>query len=127
MRFCHASALRWEDVDERRSVILVQRKNVPGLVGPVSRKKRAPRTIPLHANVIEVLRWHRQQLIAAQHPGLSSGYMFPSRVGTLRQPNSVYKAWQGCLRLRASRGGSQRTGWATPSSTSPVGPTLIRW
>ena len=38
LRFCHASALRWEDWDEKASVLYARRKHVRGKVGPVSRK-----------------------------------------------------------------------------------------
>ena len=34
LRFCHASALRWEDVDEKAGVLRVSRKQVRGHVGP---------------------------------------------------------------------------------------------
>jgi integrase len=97
LRFCHASALRWEDIDEAKGVIVVRRKNIYGRIGAVSRKKRAPKNIPLHPKVLDVLKWHRRELVANQHPGLSDGYMFPSRTGTLRQPSSLYKAWTRCL------------------------------
>jgi integrase/recombinase XerD len=97
MRFCHASALRWEDIDEAQGVIVVRRKNILGRIGPVSRKKRAPRTIPLHPKVLEVLKWHHAELVAEEHPGLGGGFMFPTRTGTLRQPSSLYKAWARCL------------------------------
>lgn len=30
-------------------------------------------------------------------PGLSDGWVFPSEVGTLRTPGSLWKAWQGCI------------------------------
>ena len=36
LRFCHASALRWEDWDEEAGVIRVVRKQVGRRVGPVS-------------------------------------------------------------------------------------------
>jgi integrase len=35
LRFCHASALRWEDWDEEAGVIRVVRKQVGRRVGPV--------------------------------------------------------------------------------------------
>jgi integrase len=73
LRFCHASALRWDDWDEATGVIRLVRKQVRGKVGPVSRKKRAPR--------------------------LAAGWMFPSSTGTLRAPSSVDKAWDRCLEL----------------------------
>ncbi len=43
LRFCHASALHWEDWDEQAGVIRISRKNVRGKLGTVTRKKRAPK------------------------------------------------------------------------------------
>jgi hypothetical protein len=40
LRFCHASALKWEDWDEDKAVLHVRRKHVRGEIAPVSRKKR---------------------------------------------------------------------------------------
>ena len=54
LRFCHASALRWEDVDADNGVLRVVRKNIRGRVGPVSRKKRAPREYPLHPTLAAI-------------------------------------------------------------------------
>jgi len=46
LRFCHASALRWEDWNEEEGVLRIRRTHVRGEVGPVSRKKRAPKEYP---------------------------------------------------------------------------------
>lgn len=97
LRFCHASALRWEDWDEESGVIRVQRKQVRGEIGPVSRKKRAPKTYPVGCELAEVLTKHRKWMMAKQVPGFESGYMFPSSAGTLRSPSSLDKAWDACL------------------------------
>lgn len=67
-----------------------------GQVGPVSRKKRAPREYPIEPELAKVLRQHRKQLFKAQAPGVESGWMFPSSVGTARSPSSLYKAWAAC-------------------------------
>jgi integrase len=97
LRFCHASALHWEDWDEENGVLRVRRKQVRGKLGEVTRKKRAPKEYPVEPELAEVLRWHRRQLIADQAPGLEKGYMFPSTVGTLRAPSSLEKAWKKSL------------------------------
>jgi integrase len=47
LRFCHASALHWDDWDETGGVLRVSRKQVRGKVGPVTRKKRAPKEYPV--------------------------------------------------------------------------------
>jgi integrase len=97
LRFCHASALRWDDWDEAAGVIRVQRKQVRREIGPVSRKKRAPKTYPVGPELAEVLTKHRGWMMAKQVPGFETGYMFPSSAGTLRCPSSLVKAWDACL------------------------------
>lgn len=98
LRFCHASALRWEDIDSKSGVLHVVRKNIRGRVGPVSRKKRAPRDYPLHPQLAEILREHRRRLLEAQAPGLDAGWVFPSDAGGLRTPGGLWKAWAACLK-----------------------------
>lgn len=97
LRFCHASALRWEDWDEETGVLRIERKHVRGEVGPVSRKKRAPKEYPVEPELQEILKWHRQRMVKKQSPGLAEGWMFPSRAGTLRTPNSLDKARAAAL------------------------------
>jgi integrase len=97
LRFCHASGLRWEDIDEEKNVIRIVRKNLRGRIGPVSRKKQAPKQYPLHPEFAQVLREHRRRLLESQSPGFDSGWVFPSKTGTLRTPGGLWKAWRGCL------------------------------
>lgn len=98
MRFCHASALRWEDFVETQDgqVLYVRRKQVRGAVGNVSRKKGAPRVFPLPKPIAEVLTAERKRMLIVQAAGVETGYMFPSSAGTLRQPSSLRKAWAAC-------------------------------
>lgn len=97
LRFCHASALKWEDWDEEKCVLHVRRKHVRKEVSAVSKKKRAPGVIPVEPELAEILRAHKARLEAAKAPGFAAGWMFPSDVGTLRTPNSMDKAWAKCL------------------------------
>lgn len=97
LRFCHASALRWEDWDEATGVIRVVRKHFRGTVGPVSCKKQAPKEYPVEPELAEILREHRKLLLRTQAKGLAEGWMFPSAEGTLRTPNSLDRAWSKCL------------------------------
>jgi integrase len=96
LRFCHASALMWSDWDEKTGVILVRRKQVNGKVGPVSRKKRAPREIPVLPELKEILEEHRKRMVEEQTPGLAEGWMFPSDVGKLKERSSHRKALHAC-------------------------------
>ena len=97
LRFCHASALAWEDIDFQAGVIRVVRRQVRGHVGPVSRKKRAPKELPLPSALAEILKEHRRWLVEKQNPGLAAGWVFPSLRGKLKTPNTLAKTWQGCL------------------------------
>ena len=98
LRFCHASSLKWEDIDFENGVIRVVRRQVRGKVGPVSRKKRAPKEMPLAPALAEILKEHRQQLVRRQNPGLAAGWVFPSLRGGLKTPGTLTKTWQGCLK-----------------------------
>ena len=98
LRFCHASALRWEDIDVDKGVISVVRKNVRLRVGPISRKKKAPRAYPLHPQLWAILSEHRRKLVESQAPGLHDGWVFPSDTGSLRRPGGLWKAWRSCLK-----------------------------
>lgn len=98
LRFCHVSALAWEDIDFQAGVIRVVRRQVRGHVGPVSRKKRAPKELPLPSALAEILKEHRRWLVERQNPGLAAGWVFPSLRGKLKTPNTLAKTWQGCLK-----------------------------
>ncbi len=104
IRFAHASALQWDDVDFAAGVIHVRRRQVRGHVGPVSSRKRAPRQYPLAPELADVLRWHRRHQLEQQAPGLDQGWVFPSSTGTLRAPSSVQKAWTVCCKAAGIEG-----------------------
>jgi integrase len=82
---------RWFDV------IRIVRRQVRGQVGPVSRKKRAPKELPLPLALAEILKEHRRWLVEKQNPSLAEGWVFPSLRGKLKTPNTLAKTWQGCL------------------------------
>lgn len=98
LRFCHVSALKWDDWDEETGILQVRRKHVRKDVSSVTRKKRAPGVIPVEPELAEVLREHRARLEAAKAPGVAAGWMFPSDEGTLRTPNSLDWALEKCLK-----------------------------
>jgi len=98
LRFCHASALRWEDVDEQKGIIRIVRKSVRGRVGAISSKKRAPREIPLLPELATALREDRQRMIQNQEKGVESGWVFPSETGELRKGGCLRKSWAGALK-----------------------------
>ena len=97
LRFCHASAIKWVDWDEEVDVIQLVRKQVKGVVGPLTRKKKAPTFIPVDPELAEILRDHRETLIRNQNPGLREGWMFPSPKGRLRAHHSPLEGiWKKC-------------------------------
>jgi integrase len=98
LRFCHASALRWEDWDEEPGVLRVVRKHFRGEIGAVSRKKRAPKEYPVEPELAEILSKHRQRMLGEEAKVREAGWMFPSAEGTLRTPNSLDRAWANCLK-----------------------------
>lgn len=97
LRFCHASALHWSDWDEAKGVLRISRKQVRGKVGPVTRKKQAPKEYPVEPELAAILKEHRRRLVKEQAPGLAKDLMFPSKVGTYRTPNTLDVAWAKCL------------------------------
>jgi len=99
LRFTHASALRWDDVDFQAGILQVKRSQLHGHVGPVSRKKRAPRKIPLSPELEEVLKWQRRYLMQKQARGLAEGWMFPTVTGTLRSSATLTKPWRHCCQV----------------------------
>jgi integrase len=111
LRFCHASALRWTDWDQKTAVIRVVRKNFRGNVGPVSRKKQAPKEYPVEPELRDILLAHHAMLKDEEkkrlekdgvdvlpHPSapLTNALMFPSTVGTLRTANTLDAAFATC-------------------------------
>lgn len=99
LRFCHASALKWEDWDKEAGMLRIVRKHFRGVEGPVSRKKQAPREYPVEPELAEILDLHRKVLLANQAPGFERGFMFPSERGTFRTANSLDRAWTACKKL----------------------------
>jgi integrase len=89
MRFGEASALKWSDVDDDARVIRVRRAHWRGHVS--SPKTDAVRTVPLTAELGEVLRAHRREQLANQAPGLAEGWLFTTTVGTLYTPTALRK------------------------------------
>lgn len=97
LRFCHASALTWDDWDEVAGLLRIRRKQVRGVVSSLTRKKRAPSVIPIEPILATALRDHRARLAETNAPGYELGWMFPSEAGTLRTPNTMDRAWAHCL------------------------------
>ena len=95
LRFCHASALRWEDLDERAALLHVRRRQLRGRIGPVTLTKRAPKEYPICSKLMAILK--EQGLMPGRRRRRSRGWMFPSSTGGLRCPSSLHKPWLACL------------------------------
>ncbi len=84
MRWGEASALTWRDLDFKRGLIHVRRNNWRGTTTePKTPKSR--RSVPMVPELAAVMRQHRAQMMATQHPGLIAGWMFPTQRGTLHK------------------------------------------
>jgi integrase len=102
VRMSAVCALREEDIDWQSKEIVFRRRRYgvevyDGVKGPNARARRKVLRLGLPDELAEVLRMHRQQLIAEQHPGLSSGLVFPSLKGTPRQNSVLDKPFRDIL------------------------------
>jgi integrase len=88
-RISECTALRWEDIDDKRLELRVRRSHWRGIVGTTKTKRT--RTLPITEQLAEVLAAHRRQLLQVQAPGLAEGWMFPSETGTLRSHSALQK------------------------------------
>ena len=85
MRFGELTALTWKDVNEEEGVIRVTKAQFRGVVSTTKTGK--VRSVPLTEEMIKVLREHRRELVAKQHPGLDEGLVFPSDTGRFHYPS----------------------------------------
>jgi len=91
-RFCHVSALKWGDIDWSESLLWFRRKQVRGVVGPISARKPVPKEIPLLPELGRVLLAHGRRMAKLGYGVTGDDWVFPSQNGTLKQPSSVAKA-----------------------------------
>ncbi len=90
MRAGELYALEWDDIDRPGERLFIRRAVWRGEVGTT--KTNAEREVPMPPLVADALEAHRAWMIREQHPGLSTGLVFPSDVGTHRWPSSLRKA-----------------------------------
>lgn len=82
-------ALRFEDVDLERRSLYVRHSVSRGEVNET--KTGDPRLVVVPGLVTAAIRDHRKRMMAGDHPGLDSGLVFPSDVGSHRVANSLRK------------------------------------
>ena len=78
-RFGTASALHVEDIDYDGGLIDLSHSQNEGRRYATSKTGKRM-TFPLLPILEEAYAWHRQHLLANEHPGLASGILFPARV-----------------------------------------------
>lgn len=92
-RFCHVSALKIGDIDWSEMLIRFRRKQVRGVVGPISKKKPVPNEVPMVRELACVLLAHCRRLGKLGYPVDPDAWLFPSRKpGALKQPSSLVNA-----------------------------------
>ncbi|HEY2747197.1 MAG TPA: tyrosine-type recombinase/integrase [Polyangia bacterium] len=107
-RFCHVSALKIGDIDWAEMVVRFRRKQVRGVVGPISKKKPVPKEMPMVSELAYVLLAHCRRLGNLDYPVDPDAWLFPSRNGKLKQPSSLVTA------IRESAKDAQLTKRITP-------------
>lgn len=78
LRLGEATALRWEDYDEKQGILLIRRSVSDGQVRELTKTRRA-RIVGVPDTLAGKLREYRSRLVSEQHCGLHSGLMFPGR------------------------------------------------
>ena len=89
MRAGELFALSWDDIDEVRGQIIIRHGVRRGTID--TPKTGAVREVGLTDEMRRLLRAHRAWLIERNHPGVASGLVFPSNVGTPRGPESLHE------------------------------------
>jgi integrase len=89
LRFGEASALCWDDIDEKKQLIYVRHRQVRGKTAPP--KSRKYRSVAAPLSVFELLSAHRQEMLRHQVAGLEKSIVFPSLTGGYRQPSVLNK------------------------------------
>jgi hypothetical protein len=89
-------------VDFEAKLIRFRRKQVRGVVGPISKKKPAPKETPLLADTLQA---HKARMEKLGYSVEGDAWIFPSRKLTLKQPST---RWQ---RSRRSSPRSARPQW----------------
>lgn len=82
-------ALTWDEVDEDRGCIRLERAVWRGHVGTT--KTDDPREVALTDEMQSVLRAHRAKLERVAHRGVHTGHLFPAINGKARSSNAVCK------------------------------------
>jgi integrase len=93
LRWGEATSLTWTDVEaaEQNNVLRVRRSHVRAIVRNTTKTGKR-RIVPFPAELASLLGEHRRALLAAQHPGLLKGWVFPNAAGKPRANGSLCEA-----------------------------------
>jgi integrase len=91
MRIGEATALRWTDLDEQAGLIRIRRAQWRGHIKLTKSKRR--RSVPFMPPLTDILREYRAWLVATQHLGVGSGWLFPA--ASIRKARSD-ELWPPC-------------------------------
>ena len=92
LRFCHAHALEWTDLDLDAGTYRIARSRYRGQASAPSKRKSGRHSGALVPELVDVLREHRAKLLREQHPGMAEGLVFPTSIGTHIDHRAVSKA-----------------------------------
>lgn len=99
LRWGEATALMWTDVEaaETNGVLRIRRSQVRAVIRNATKTGRR-RVVPFPEPLATLLREHRKRMVAEQHPGLDSGWVFPNDVGKPRVNGSLSQQSQRALK-----------------------------
>ena len=101
MRAGEVFALKWDAVDFEAGTITVRRSVSKREIRETT-KTKAKRVVPMHPELIRILKAHREAQVAAQHAGLKTGLLFPNDDGEIRLPSNMKKVWPRLAQLIGS-------------------------
>lgn len=99
LRWGEATALKWEDIEaaEPVGVLRIRRSQVRAVVRNTTKTGKR-RVVPFPGELAALLREHRRQLVEAQHPGLTAGWVFANGAGQPRATGSLSDASRRVLK-----------------------------
>lgn len=97
-RFGEVSALKWDDINYERGIIIIRRAQWRTIVGTPKTDRIV--TVPLTDELRTVLHDWRQEMLRTQHRHVHTGWIFPSKAGRPHHNAScMRKAFIDCLKV----------------------------
>ncbi len=92
LRFCHAHAVEWADLDLDAGTYRITRSRYRGEVNAPSKRKSGKHAGALVPELADMLKAHRERLMRSQNSGFAKGLVFPTSVGTHHDHRTLSKA-----------------------------------